>query len=491
MLYKEYSINKGNDLYNLGVEINKGYINFILLDYNNSFNSIYKNKIKIIEFINNLQVNNNFILKPNLLLKQFDEIFNNHQIIISEKTDNNINITINNINSFKIKLTKEYLNIEDKINLLFNEIRFIQYNKKMDIDNIKYINLNINKKEDDIKNQINEKDLIINKLDNKIDNIDKKTQNEIKNLGAKIEQIIINQNKIIEDVMKKLNDFKFKFGKNIYNEINNLKDKTENIVKDFSLKKNDLQMNKNIEYLNEYFNIYKNLNSQDKYSSIQLIFQSKEFNSLSNNEFENKIYKELDIKQLKMLKEIFNDVIVRFRLPLNCLDYRGNKIQGWSINQKRGKIYYDPPLGWIGIGLKVIDKYENNTWIGNNNSNGEWCIAYHGVGCYQASDHIKNIIKCICCSSFKAGSHQIYADCFDILNPENKIGYGVYFSPFINCAEMYAGTCCINNNNYKIVLMVRINPKSIRQCEDGRHYYIVNGTTDEVRPYRILFKRIE
>ena len=252
------------------------------------------------------------------------------------------------------------------------------------------------------------------------------------------------------------------------------------------MKKNDLQINKNIEYINEYFNIYKNKISQDKYSSIQLIFQSEEFNSLSYNEFEKKYHKELDFKQMKMLK----DILYGLRLPLNCLDNRGNKIQGWSINQKRGKINYDPPLGWIGIGLRVIDLYNDNIWIGNNNSNGEWCIAYHGVARGQNSDNIKQILKFIINGGFKTGCGQIHADCFDKLNPENKIGWGVYFTPFIDCAEEYAGTCCINNINYKCVLMARINPKSIRQCEDGREYYIVNGTTNEVRPYRILLKKI-
>ena len=39
---------------------------------------------------------------------------------------------------------------------------------------------------------------------------------------------------------------------------------------------------------------------------------------------------------------------------------------------------YNPPLGWIGIGLNVWDKYDDgdNTWIGMSNAKGEWCVAY-------------------------------------------------------------------------------------------------------------------
>ena len=57
----------------------------------------------------------------------------------------------------------------------------------------------------------------------------------------------------------------------------------------------------------------------------------------------------------------------------------------------RGNKPYDPPLGWIGIGLKVMDKYEDNIWIGKENIEGEWCVAYHGVGRYRESHEVKKI----------------------------------------------------------------------------------------------------
>ena len=42
------------------------------------------------------------------------------------------------------------------------------------------------------------------------------------------------------------------------------------------------------------------------------------------------------------------------------------------MNEYRGGKPYDPPIGWIGIGLKVFDKYGNNKWIGMSNTEGEW-----------------------------------------------------------------------------------------------------------------------
>ena len=37
--------------------------------------------------------------------------------------------------------------------------------------------------------------------------------------------------------------------------------------------------------------------------------------------------------------------------------------------------------------------------------------------------------------------------------------------------------------------MVRVNPKAIRHCSDSGDYWVVDGTTNEIRPYRILYKK--
>jgi len=39
--------------------------------------------------------------------------------------------------------------------------------------------------------------------------------------------------------------------------------------------------------------------------------------------------------------------------------------------------------------------------------------------------------------------------------------------------------------------MVRVRPDAIRCCENctlAKDYWVVNGTSDEIRPYRILYK---
>ena len=228
---------------------------------------------------------------------------------------------------------------------------------------------------------------------------------------------------------------------------------------------------------------------------VQVIFQSDEFNNLDINEFKEKFKNDNEFKELSNLKDIHEDIIVgSCKLTKKQLDSRGNRSDGWGINECRGGKPYEPPIGWTGIGLKVLDKYENNKWIGMSNVEGEWCVAYHGVCSGQASDQVKNVTGLIYKGAFKKGSGQDHKNCPDVFHPGNLVREGVYCTPKIKTAEMYAGISTINGQNYKTVLMVRVNPSAIRHCDQcsisrDLKYWVVNGTNDEIRPYRILYKK--
>ena len=222
---------------------------------------------------------------------------------------------------------------------------------------------------------------------------------------------------------------------------------------------------------------------------VQVIFQSEEFNDLDEEEFTDNFKNDEEFKELANLKEIHSEVIMGgCKLSKNQLDSKGNRVEGWGEGELRGGKPYNPPLGWIGIGLKVLDKYENNDWIGYENNKGEWCVAYHGVARDLGSDKVKDITGKIIKGGFKKGSGQVHKDCDDIYNPGNKVGEGVYCTPNIETAAEYCGGSNINGKTYKTVLMVRVKPSAIRQCQCFDDYWVVNGTTDEIRPYRILYK---
>jgi hypothetical protein len=140
-----------------------------------------------------------------------------------------------------------------------------------------------------------------------------------------------------------------------------------------------------------------------------------------------------------------------------------------------------------------LDKYEDNNWIGHNNNPGEWCVAYHGVACEQSSDNVKKIVGLIYKSRFMPGMRQVHANCSDINHPGKKVGEGIYISPSIKFVEKYAGISSINGINYKTVIMVRVKPSSIRCCNcfnnDNSALWIANH--DEIRPYRIIYKKCD
>ena len=229
--------------------------------------------------------------------------------------------------------------------------------------------------------------------------------------------------------------------------------------------------------------------------SVQVIFENDKFNDLNLDDFKSKFKNDKEFQELNNLKEIHKDVLISVcKLSKNQLDSRGNRYDGWGENEKRGNMPYDPPKGWIGIGLNVLDKYDNgdNTWIGMENIKGEWCVAYHGVGQLEEPNKVKDIVSKIIGDKFKPGMGQVHEDCDDNNHPGKKVGKGVYCTPHIKTAEDYSGTSEINGQKYKTVLMVRVKPDAIRccNCEYAKDYWVVDGTNNEIRPYRILYKKI-
>ncbi len=230
---------------------------------------------------------------------------------------------------------------------------------------------------------------------------------------------------------------------------------------------------------------------------IQLIFQSEEFNELDTEEFKAKFRNDHEFRDLCYLKEIHSDIIMgACKLTKKQLDSKGNRSSGWPKGERRGKKPYYSPEGWIGIGLKVEGKYENDDWLGMKNKDGEWCVAYHGVGYGQNSDKVKGISGLIYKAGFKPGRRQAHKDCDDQFHPGKKVGEGVYCTDKIEVAEKYAGTVEINGKKYKMVIMSRVRPDKIRHCDtclDSKepfNYWVINGTTGDIRPYRLLYKRV-
>ena len=165
------------------------------------------------------------------------------------------------------------------------------------------------------------------------------------------------------------------------------------------------------------------------------------------------------------------------KLSTDLFDSLGNKNSGWSEGATRGGMTYDPPLGWSGHGLRVLQKYENDEWLGNTGGPGEWCVAYHGTNVGFAESILK--------SKLLPGTRQAHQACKNINKKcsEEKVGIGIYVTPKIKIAEEYS----TEKDNYKCIFMCRINPNKFRTCDFD--YWVVDPSDTDIRPYRLLIKK--
>ena len=172
------------------------------------------------------------------------------------------------------------------------------------------------------------------------------------------------------------------------------------------------------------------------------------------------------------------------------LDKNGNTIFYYNPpNNKRGGETYTVPVGWMGFGIEVKERYKyDQDWLAADGRKGEWAVAYHGFGCRMQSQQIKSIIKTIIHDNLKPGSGQACSGYDDSNHPGKKCGTGVYVTPDINTAYGYAGIITLGKKNYKLVIMVRVNMKHVRIPTTQPNYWIVDGKSDQLRPYRLLIK---
>ena len=211
------------------------------------------------------------------------------------------------------------------------------------------------------------------------------------------------------------------------------------------------------------------------YYTVLLIFRNNFNISLTKEESTN-IFKnnKFDLKHFFEVNEL--PILETIRLNKSMLDERGNNKDdsNWGFGEERGGEEYFPPEGWYRYGLRVFDKYDNkdNDWLSYDNRNGEWCIAYTGL------------------SGFTKNIKQYNENDNDIKNPGKKVGNGVttWFKP--KFMDDNTGIINAKGINYKMGLMLRINPDKIRIPQSNKNVWVVNGIPDEIRPYGILLKKV-
>ena len=176
-------------------------------------------------------------------------------------------------------------------------------------------------------------------------------------------------------------------------------------------------------------------------------------------------------------------IIENLQINVDVLDAIGDREKGfWGEGQIRGGNDYFPPInGWNGVGLKVSDEYDNgnNDWLDYENNEGEFSIAYLPIY-NDLKDIPKEIMKYKEKRNIRRKNSTDDAVC----------GNGICLFQDPEYAENNTGYVDIIGFRFKILLMCRVNPIKIREPENCKNCWILNPTPDEVRPYRILIKKV-
>ena len=212
----------------------------------------------------------------------------------------------------------------------------------------------------------------------------------------------------------------------------------------------------------------------DKYYLVIVILKDDNI-SLEKDKLMSKFENISDLCDLINVKK--ENIIEGIILNKCMLSHYGDAKDGqWEYYAKRGGEDYLPPEGWNRYGLNVYNKYDNrnNDWLSSDNRKGEWCIAYSWLS------YDKNGIN----------FNQFYENSKDTKNNGKKIGKGVYCSQNPEIMEEFTEAINIGGKNYKLGLMLRVNPTKIRSPDiKDKEFWVVNGNPDEIRPYGILIKK--
>ena len=320
--HREFNFNIETDKYNLRIEIDQEYIHFILSKLNESLEYIYKNKMDLITIVNKFELNSSKYSNLELVLKIFDITYEKNKISININDDDSCYLIIKLINIFeeettkKIELYKEYMNNNDKFNILYTKIKLLNNSHRSSEDNTEFENkLNeLNKKEEEIKDILNKKDNIIKEMKEKLKN----QENEIKNLNnnnnidhlinKKIEEVenkLNNNNNINEIINKKIEEVENKLNNNLNEKLDAIKRK----LKEDIIKQNEENNNSNnkIKELDEnYKKLIENIDfimGKEKNIGKEIQREIKDNELLNNNEELNKI-----IKENKLIKEEISQI---------------------------------------------------------------------------------------------------------------------------------------------------------------------------------------
>jgi len=155
-------------------------------------------------------------------------------------------------------------------------------------------------------------------------------------------------------------------------------------------------------------------------------------------------------------------------------DYDFTNIDDKGKRFTRGSVEYRRPCGWKRYAIKVVGKYEDEIWLGSNDSPNEWPVSYHGTG-HDAAISIAQ-------TGYDLTKHKYFSR-----------GRGIYSTPDINAAKPYSRSFTQNGETYIVVLQNRVNPKTLIKlsCDKtGLPEYWISPSDKDIRPYGMCIMKI-
>ena len=367
--YREYNIKNENKEYNLRIEIENKNIFFILYNLDESLEYNYKNKMDLLTITNKLELNPSKYQNLEIILKIFDNIYKKNKIIMNFIDNNSCNLIVKLLNAFEeeviseIKLIKETMDNNEKIKYLFYAIKFTKNNNcktgdSTEIDNIKNnlnkLNLNINKRDEEIKEEFNKKDNIIQKLNEKIvsqENIINKMKDNINDIiNQKFKELENNfnnmENNLINNTNKKddkiydniIKEYETNDGTNNFTLFKENRNEISNDINSLSNNKENNMENKLIEQINIINNKINEINNKNKQTDIiinEIQNKINDFNKQFNSEIKEYINNKNHEKKLANYNNYISKINYKFKEEPQNLKYKfditnTNTSCGWN-----------------------------------------------------------------------------------------------------------------------------------------------------------------
>ncbi|CAF0984228.1 unnamed protein product [Adineta ricciae] len=189
-------------------------------------------------------------------------------------------------------------------------------------------------------------------------------------------------------------------------------------------------------------------------------------------------------------------LLFRPSFDISQFDERGNKTfteQGkLEVGPPGRKMTYYQPVGWTRYGLKVLGRYENDTWLDPFGHEKNWYKAYHGTGRAEAQDFGKadgDIDKQYAAIDAAASIHK---NGFREARV-HVYGAGVYCSPDPTFpVKNYVGTVELKTEQgpkkFMCMLQVAVNPDGVT-FTTAPQIWVVPKPKD-IRTYGILIKEV-